>query len=312
MLSGCEKYDQNAVYGYIEGRFTYISSQMTGTLESIAVERGTPITKNQALATLEYNPEQAEYDEAKASLEKAKWELVNAEKGARPSEIAAYEAQQRQYEAQIIYAAKTVKRYQHLVATNALDQSSLDEEVATYNKLNAQLAEVTENLITAKLPERIDKIRAAKAEVVRAQATVAQYKWKLEQKSLFAPVSGRVYDTYFRIGEVVPADQPILSMLAPENVYVVFFIPEPQMASLKIGQKISFTCDGCAKPIFANIYFISDKAEYAPPVIYSETTRADLVFRVEAKLSINDAKQMHPGQPITINLSPTGTSNGNK
>jgi HlyD family secretion protein len=59
MLSGCEKYDQNAVYGYIEGRFTYISSQMTGTLESIAVERGTPITKNQALATLEYNPEQA-------------------------------------------------------------------------------------------------------------------------------------------------------------------------------------------------------------------------------------------------------------
>lgn len=305
-INGCSRNNQTKLQGYIEGRFTYISSQMTGTLENISVERGSPLKPGQKLAVLESSPQLEQYKQAQADLEKAKSNLADLQKGKRPSELAAIEDQQKQVIAQIKYAAITVKRYQHLVKTQALQQDKLDEAVSNYNQLNAQLAELNENLITAKLPARIDQINEAKAQVTAAEAALQQTQWQLKQKQLFSPISGSVFDTFYRVGETVPATSPILSALDPKNVYVIFFIPEEQLATIKIGQKISFTCDSCTQPTPATIYFISDKAEYTPPVIYSETSRKKLTYRVEAKLTIDNAKKVHPGQPITINLVNAG------
>jgi HlyD family secretion protein len=304
-ISGCSRNNRTKFQGYIEGRFTYISSQRDGTLEDLAVERGSPLKIGQKLAILESSPQLEQYKQAQADLEKAKSNLADLQKGKRPSELAAIVDQQKQVIPQIKYAAITVKRYQHLVKTNAIQQERLDDAISNYNKLNAQLAELNENLITAKLPARIDQINEAKAQVAAAKAALQQTQWQLNQKQLFSPINGHVYDTFYRIGETVPATSPILSALDPKNVYVIFFIPEEQFSKIKIGQKISFTCDSCTQSTSATIYFISDKAEYTPPVIYSETSRQKLTYRVEAKLTIADAKRMNPGQPITVDIANT-------
>jgi len=235
--------------------------------------------------------------------------LADLQKGKRPTELAAIEDQQKQVIAQIDYAEKTVHRYQQLVKTRYLQQDKLDEAISNYNNLNAQLAEFTENLKTAKLPARIDQVNAAKDQVAAAQAALQEAQWQLKQKQLDSPIDGRVFDTFYRIGETVPADSPILSALDPKNVYVIFFIPEPQLSTIKVGRKISFICDSCKHYTPATIYFISNKAEYTPPVIYSENTRQKLSYRVEAKLSINDAKRFNPGQPITVSLANIGQTN---
>ncbi|MGD9108575.1 MAG: HlyD family efflux transporter periplasmic adaptor subunit [Gammaproteobacteria bacterium] len=305
IISGCSKNNHNQFQGYIEGRFTYISSQYTGTLQELSVERGSKLKIGQKIAVLESSPQLEEYQQAQADLEKAKSDLADLEKGKRPSELAAIVDQQKQVIAQIEYAAVTVKRYQHLVKTDAIQQDRLDEAISNYNNLNAQLAELNENLITAKLPSRIDQINAAKAAVSAAKAAMQKAQWQLNQKQLFSPLNGHVYDTFYRIGENVPANTPVLSALDPKNVYVVFFIPEKKLATIKIGQKITFTCDSCPQSIPATIYFISDKAEYTPPVIYSENSRQKLTYRVEAKLTIANAQKVNPGQPITIDLANT-------
>lgn len=312
VAGGCSKTNKNQFQGYIEGRFTYISSQMAGTLENLAIQRGSELKIGQKLAILESSPQLEAYNQAKADLEKAKSNLADLQKGKRPSEIAAIEDQQKQVIAQIIYADKTVKRYKHLVKTRYLQQSKLDEAISNYNNLNAQLAELNENLITAKLPARIDQVNAAKDQVAAALAALQQTQWRLKQKRLDSPINGRVFDTFYRIGETVPADSPILSALDPKNVYVIFFIPEPQLATIKVGRIITFTCDSCKRYTPATIYFISDKAEYTPPIIYSENTRQKLSYRVEAKLSIDDAKRFNPGQPITISLANVGQTNAKR
>jgi len=311
-ISGCSKHDKNLLQGYIEGRFTYISSQMAGTLEDLVIQRGSQLKIGQKLAILESSPQLEAYNQAKADLEKAKSNLADLQKGKRPSEIAAIEDQQKQVIAQIVYADKTVKRYQHLVKTRYLQQSKLDEAISNYNNLNAQLAELNENLITAKLPARIDQVNEAKDQVAASLAALQQTQWRLKQKRLDSPINGRVFDTFYRIGETVPADSPILSALDPKNVYVIFFIPEPQLSTIKVGRKISFICDSCKHFTPATIYFISDKAEFTPPVIYSENTRQKLSYRVEAKLSIDDTKQFNPGQPITISLINVGQTNAKR
>jgi HlyD family secretion protein len=54
----------------------------------------------------------------------------------------------------------------------------------------------------------------------------------------------------------------------------------------------------------ARVSFVSDQAEYTPPVIYSNESRAKLVFMVEAKPDEKTAPQLKPGQPVDVRIGP--------
>jgi HlyD family secretion protein len=51
---------------------------------------------------------------------------------------------------------------------------------------------------------------------------------------------------------------------------------------------------------------VAQQAEFTPPVIYSKDNRGKLVFLVEAWPSAEDAKKLHPGQPVDITLAGDG------
>ena len=69
---------------------------------------------------------------------------------------------------------------------------------------------------------------------------------------------------------------------------------------LKLGQPVELRCDGCGAPIAARIDFIATRAEYTPPVIYSNAQRARLVFMVEARPDSKDGGRLKPGQPVDV------------
>jgi HlyD family secretion protein len=307
-LCSCKGGNSHAAQGYVEGRYTYVASQMSGTLLKRPVERGDQVKKGQSLFNLELDPQLAEYNQAQSDLKNAKATLADLEKTLkRPSELAAIVAQQKQIVAQLAFAKKTTKRYRELEKKGFIQKESLDKAIADQKKLEEQLKEYKENLKTGKLQARIDQIDAAKATVQAKQATLKKAKWQLDQKSIAAPVTGEVFDTYFRIGEMVPPNQPVLSILAPANIYAIFFIPERNLAKLKIGQSVKITYDNESKSIAAKVSYISPEAEFTPPVIYSEKTRDKLIYRIEAISSLTDAVKLHPGQPITVDY---GSNNG--
>jgi HlyD family secretion protein len=66
---------------------------------------------------------------------------------------------------------------------------------------------------------------------------------------------------------------------------------------------VSVTCDGCAAPIDARVTFISTRAEFTPPVIYSRENRSKLVFLIEARPAPENAVKLHPGQPLDVRLA---------
>lgn len=134
-----------------------------------------------------------------------------------------------------------------------------------------------------------------------AEARVESAKTRLARRSVSSPVTGKVERIYFRPGEVVPMGRPIVSLLPPGNVKVRFFVPEPSVAKIKLGDSVSVECDGCAKGLSARIFFISQSAEYTPPVIYSLEERAKLVFLVEARPDRPDAFRV--GQPVSVRLN---------
>jgi HlyD family secretion protein len=137
--------------------------------------------------------------------------------------------------------------------------------------------------------------------VKAAGDALAQAQWRLDQKTQVAPAAGVVTDTLFRPGEWVAAGAPIVSLLPPGNVKVRFYVPEPQLAAVRVGGSVAVRCDGCASTIAARIAFIAPQAEYTPPVIYSRENRAKLVYLVEARPEPPDPA-LHPGLPVEVQL----------
>ena len=76
-------------------------------------------------------------------------------------------------------------------------------------------------------------------------------------------------------------------------------MPEKALGRLALGQKVFVSHDG-GKTLSASIDFISPRAEYTPPVIYSSQCRSKLVFMIEAVVEPEVARRLHPGQPVDV------------
>ena len=141
-------------------------------------------------------------------------------------------------------------------ASSAAPRSTMRERRSSATKRTWPSCEAS--VADAKLPARTDEIRAAEADARAAREALAQTDWRLAQRAIAAPAAGLVHDTYYVVGDWVPAGSPVVSLLPPANVKVRFFVPEPVLGRLKPGQQVTLACDGCGAPIAATIDFISD------------------------------------------------------
>jgi HlyD family secretion protein len=146
----------------------------------------------------------------------------------------------------------------------------------------------------ANLDSAISTLRVAEAWVNTSQT-------RLARRTGFAPVEGTIQQIYFREGEMVAEKRPVLSIMPPGNMKVRFYVPEPDLPKLAIGDEVRVACDNCAGNLTAKIYFIATQAEYTPPVIYSLEERNKLVYLIQARPSRPDALRV--GQPISVFLN---------
>ena len=267
MLASCGANEPQLANGYVEGLFTYISSTTGGYLETINVERGNQVVAGNKLFSLNVQPENNAYVAALNELKQAK---ANKEK----------------IEAQLIFATNTLHRSQVLHQKEFLQKSSLDQARSDYDSLIAQR-------------------READATIQQKTAQFATNAWNISEKRIIAPKKGVVFDVYYRTGEYVLDNTPVLAILAKEDIKIVFYVKEPQLALLRLGARVVATCSG-AKPINAKVSFVSPVAEYTPPLIFSNDTNSTLVFRIEARFDKAADTLCHPGQPVTVKYGFSG------
>ena len=298
-IGGCAERTPAGYPGYVEGEYVRVAAPLSGTLLQLTVERGAEVARDAPLFTLESEQERAARAEAESRVRQAQATLANLEKGRRPPEIAAVRAQLAQAQASLRQSEADLVRTQKLVADKFLPPQKRDESIATRDRDRARVAELSQQVQIASLPARSDEIAAANAEVKAATDALAQAQWRVAQKSQVAPAAGLVIDTLYRVGEWVPAGASVVSLLPPANVKIRFYVPEPIVGTLRIGDTVDVRCDGCGAPINAKIRFIAPQAEFTPPVIYSKENRASLVFLVEARPDAFNAA-LHPGLPVDV------------
>lgn len=300
--AACSQPPSNRFQGYVEGEFVYLASSQSGQLVELSVTRGQTIPAAATLFSLETQSEQAAVRQAQQQLRAAEAQLADIVTGKRPQEISVTQAQFAQAQADATRAASHYRRDDAQYRIGGIAQAQLEDSRAAAEAGAARVRELQSQLAVARLPNRAEQINAQRAQVDAAQAALAQTQWKLDQKRVRAPHGGLVFDTMYRIGEWVPAGSPVVRLLPPENVKVRFFVPESVVGSLAPGRALRIHCDGCAADVPAVLSFVSPEAEYTPPVIYSNETRAKLVFLVEARPRPADATALRPGQPVEVTL----------
>lgn len=288
--------------GYVEGDYIQLASNEQGILTHLYVVRGDHVKKSQLIFTLEKEPQASTLRSAQERLAQAQQVLTDLERGQRNTVIDAITARINQAQATMKLSKNNYERINALYKAQAIDRAAADQAQFTYERDIKRVSELQADLQEAKQGARENQIKAQTSLVNALRADVAQARWHLEQKNIFAPQDGFIFDTFFKQGEYVPSQKSVVSLLTPENIYLVFYIPEKQRGYVGIGRQVKFTCDGCRKDYFGKIYFISPQAEYTPPVIFSRESRNKLVYRIEAELKVDDAKQLYPGQPVDVYL----------
>lgn len=301
LVSGCEGAPER-FQGYVEGEPVQVSAPIAGELLEITVQEGQQVAAGAALFTLEAGRESASVAEAEHRLDAARARLADLRKGKRTEEIKVIRAQLAQAQAQAELARTDLARQRDLYAKEAVSKAALDAAVSNERNAAARVAEFQATLKAAELAARADTLRAAEQEVQAAEAALEQVRWNLERKAARAPAAGLVEQVYYRRGEWIAAGAPVLAILPPENRVLRFYVPEPVLGGLQVGQALRVHCDGCAAAMNAQVRFISPRAEFTPPVIYSNERRERLLFMVEAAPVAADALKLKPGQPIDVEL----------
>ena len=299
-LAGCDGDDEGWLHGYAEGEYLRLGAPAAGWLQSVPVQRGDRVEPGALLYELEDRRQRAAVAEAEAQLARARSELADLKLGKRPEEIARLEANLAEAKATLAYAEQDLARQASLAKRDFAAESRLDQARSAAEEGRAHVAAMEADLATARLPARDDQIAAAASEVAMREANLAQARWDLEQRLVRAPMAATVDDRVRDGGEWVDAGGIVVSLLPPGKVKVRFFVPEPELGRVHVGQQVELRCDGCASAMTGTIRFIAPEAEYTPPVIYSVGSRAKLVFMVEAWPAPGIA--LNPGQPVDVRL----------
>lgn len=304
LLTACQPPPSDRVQGYVEGEFVYVASPFSGALESLAVRRGTHVNAGESLFALDRVSEKAARDEAERRLSQALANLEDARKGKRPTEIESLKAQLKQAQAALRLSSREVVRQEGLTQVpGAAVELEVDRARAARDQDRQRVVQLQADLDTALLGSRTDQVVAAEAEVRAREAALARAEWELGQKRQQAPKSGLVFDTLYREGEWVPSGRPVVVLLPPENVKVRAFVSEKRIGTIHPGDDAQIAVDGVPSRFSGKVSYISPRAEYTPPVIYSQESRDKLVFMVEVVFEPQAAADLNPGQPVDVQFA---------
>ena len=262
-LVGCSN-DSNFADGYIDADLVYISSDFNGKLVKLDASRGQFVHIGNPLYQLEQTNEDNNIAASK-EITRNLQATLNATKN------------------KLAYAKLTYQRQEKLAKEGFFSQDSLDSL--------RQNVEVLEN-----------ELLATEAQISSAKINTAQNIWQKSKKQIVAEQNGLIFDTYYTKGEYIPSASPVLSLITESNIKVIFYTPETNLSQIHLGQKVLLHIDNSNTSLAGEISYIANKSEYTPPIIYSQSQRQKLVYRIEAKLTKPNLTQIHLGQPLSVEM----------
>jgi HlyD family secretion protein len=300
------------VNGTIEATEVDVSFKLSGVIVRLPVEDGMRVVKDKTVvAVLEHRDLLDQRDAVAAKLKQAKANLAAAQAalklllaGTRPEAIAQAEAKVREAKSNAWQAWRTWRRFNPLYKRQVISGQDRDQAKAKYQAAQAAVSQAQDYLLQLKngaRPEEIERARAqvkgARAAQRSAQAELKLVKTRIGYAKIMAPLTGYVLIKNVEAGEFVTAGTPICTIGDLDVVKFITYVPETQLARIKLGNHVTLTVDTYPhKKYVGKIIFISSQAEFTPKNVQTQAERVKLVYKVKVRL-INPNQELKPGMP---------------
>jgi HlyD family secretion protein len=249
-LSACGN-RSNAVSGTIEVDEVHVGPRSGGRVEKIFAWEGDTLRAGQPIVQLEATELQARRDLATAQINTA---------------IHDADAQQ----AQLDFLRDDAKRQQDLLKRKVVSPSDSERAVSA-----------------ARAQEK--NVEAAKMRVVQARAQLGDIDAQLAEMQVIAPTDSILEVLLVKIGDVLPANREVATLLLPQHLWVRVFVPEPWLGLIKVGDHVRVRVDSFPNKDFDGVVEqVNRQAEFTPRNVQTVEDRIRQVFGVKIRLPNND------------------------
>ncbi len=129
-----------------------------------------------------------------------------------------------------------------------LVQLMADDDIARLDALKATAAlnklvyERDSTLVKTSAISR-QTVDTDRANMLNAQAMVAQQEALVDYKSIKAPFAGRLGIRQVDIGQYLPAGTPVVNLQQLDPIFIDFYVPQQALAQIKVGQAVMAKVD---------------------------------------------------------------------
>jgi HlyD family secretion protein len=248
--SGCER-RSNAVSGTIEVDEVHVGPRSPGRVEKIFAQEGDHLRPGQPIVQLDAAELKARRDLAAAQIESA---IRDADS----------------QEAQLVFLRDDAKRQQDLLKRKVV--SPTDAERASS---------------AARTQEKV--LEAAKMRIVQARAQLADIDAQLAEMRVTAPAESVLEVLSVKVGDVLPANREVATLLLSNHLWVRVYVPEPWLGLIKVGDPVQVRVDSFPNKDFpGTVEQVSRQAEFTPRNVQTVEDRIRQVFGVKIRLPNND------------------------
>jgi membrane fusion protein, multidrug efflux system len=222
---------------YVNGNVVQITSQVPGTVVSIAANDTEFVKAGTTLVQLDTADAKVALDEAESQLAKTVRQVRNLY--ATSGQLAAT-VQQR--DAELARAADDLSRREKLAASGFISTEALQHERTTLRAADANANAAKQQL--AAHQALVDRTTIESHPDVRnAAARVREAYLAYSRTALPAPVSGYVAKRAVQLGQRIAPGTPLMAVIPLDDVWVDANFKEGQLQHMRAGQPVRLTAD---------------------------------------------------------------------
>jgi len=135
---------------------------------------------------------------------------------------------------------------------------------------------------------RREDIDAARGRLAQAQGHVAELDARLREAELVSPADAIVEIVSVRPGDLVPANQIIVTMQEASQLWVKVWVPETRLSRIRLGQHADVRVEDFSRPFTGYVQQIASQGEFLPRNVQTTDDREHLVFGVKVHIDNPD------------------------
>ena len=251
VMISCHSKPSNAVSGTIEVDEVHVGPRSPGRVDKIFAQEGDALRAGQPIVELEATELRARRDLAAAQIETA---------------IHDTESQKAQLE----FLRDDAKRQQDLLRRRVVSPNDAEKADSAARSQEKNVA-------------------AAQMRVTQARAQLADIDAQLAEMQVKSPTDAILEVLSVKVGDVLPANREVATLLLPNHLWVRVYVPEPWLGLIKVGDPVKVQVDSFRGTYFDGVVEqVNRQAEFTPRNVQTVEDRIRQVFGVKVRLPNND------------------------